>query len=77
VLFILGLEESWNEPVRLRGTANRPRAVRGLAGNDLVAYRKDHAGPILAAFADWLAEQRPRVLPKSTIGEVVTYFMNQ
>jgi transposase len=44
---------------------------------DLAAYRREHAGPVLAAFADWLAEQRPRVLLKSTIGEAVTYATNQ
>jgi hypothetical protein len=30
-----------------------------------------------AAFADWLAGQRPRVLPKSLIGETVTYATHQ
>ena len=29
------------------------------------------------AFADWLTEQRPRVLPKSTIGEAVTDAPNE
>ena len=43
----------------------------------MAAYRQRHAGPILAAFADWLADQRPRVLPKSLIGEAVTYATNQ
>jgi hypothetical protein len=40
------------------------------------ASRKQ-AGPILTAFADWLAEQVPRVLPKSEIGKAVTYATNQ
>ena len=31
----------------------------------------------MAAFADWLADQRPQVLPKSLIGEAVTYATNQ
>ena len=48
-----------------------------MAGHDLAAYRRQHAGPVLAAFADWLSEQRPRVLPKSVIGEAVTYASNQ
>ena len=30
-----------------------------------------------AAFASWLADQRPRVLPKSSIGEAFTYATNQ
>src|SRR5262249_30682912 len=34
-------------------------------------------GPVVAAFVDWLAEQRSRVLPKSAIGEAITYAMNQ
>jgi Transposase IS66 family len=46
--------------------------VRGLTG-----YRQRHPVPILTAFADWLAEQGPRVLPKSTTGEAVTYATNQ
>jgi transposase len=43
----------------------------------LAAHRQRHAGPILAAFADWLAGQAPRVLPKSAIGEALTYAANQ
>lgn len=31
----------------------------------------------MAAFGDWLTEQRPRVLPKSAIGEAVAYASNQ
>ena len=48
-----------------------------MAGADLAAYRQQHAGPVLTAFAGWLAEQRPRVLPKSSIGEAFTYATNQ
>lgn len=50
---------------------------KGLTGSALAAYRQQHAGPILTAFADWLADQRPRVLPKSSIGEALTYATNQ
>ncbi|HKB39795.1 MAG TPA: transposase [Gemmataceae bacterium] len=48
-----------------------------MAGAAQAAYRQQHAGPVLAAFADWLADQRERVLPKSPIGEAVTYATNQ
>jgi transposase len=48
-----------------------------LVGADLAAYRREHAGPVLDAFAGWLAEQAPRVLPKSSIGEAFTYAVNQ
>jgi transposase len=75
-----------NDPERAHEALARIRALyavereakeKGLSGEDLAAYRQDHAGPALAAFADWLAEQRPRVLPKSAIGEAVTYASNQ
>ncbi|MBA4192003.1 MAG: hypothetical protein C0467_28830 [Planctomycetaceae bacterium] len=48
-----------------------------MTGAELAAYRQQHAGPVLVAFADWLAVQRPRVLPKSAIGEAFTYASNQ
>jgi hypothetical protein len=48
-----------------------------VTGTDLTAYRRERAGPIMAALANWLAEQRPRVLPKSSIGEAITYASNQ
>jgi transposase len=75
-----------NDPERSHEALARIRALyavereameKGLSGEDLAAYRQSHAGPVLAAFADWLAEQRPRVLPKSAIGEAVTYASNQ
>lgn len=50
---------------------------KGLTGSALAAYRRQHAGPVLTAFGSWLAEHRPRVLPKSSIGEAFTYATNQ
>ena len=43
----------------------------------LAAYRREHASPILDAFADWLAEEVPRALPKSAIGQAFGYASNQ
>jgi hypothetical protein len=63
--------------IRALYAVEREAEERKLTGADLAAYRQQHAGPVLAAFADWLAEQRPRVLPKSAIGEAVTYATNQ
>jgi transposase len=48
-----------------------------LAGPVLAVYRQAHAGPVLTAFGAWLAEQAPRVLPKSAIGQAVIYATNQ
>jgi len=52
-----------------------PRA-QGVTTPTPAARGQEHAHPVLEAFADWLAEQTPRVLPKSAIGEAVTYAMN-
>jgi hypothetical protein len=62
--------------VALRAEVGRTGA-RSATGADLAAQRQEHAGPILAAFAGWLAEQSPRVLPKSAIGEAMTYAVNR
>jgi hypothetical protein len=72
-------ERSHDALARIRAlyAVEREAKEQKLTGADLAAYRQQHAGPVLAAFADWLADQRPRVLPKSTIGEAVTYASNQ
>lgn len=72
-------ERSYDALARIRAlhAVEREAKERKLAGADLAAYRQEHAGPVLAAFAAWLADQRPRVLPKSAIGEAVTYASNQ
>src|SRR5262249_13833894 len=72
-------ERSHEALARIRAlyAVEREAKERRLTGADLAAYRREHAGPVLAAFADCLAAQRPRVLPKSAIGQAVTYATNQ
>jgi hypothetical protein len=72
-------ERSHDALARIRAlyAVEREAKDKKLTGADLAASRQRHAGPVLAAFADWLTEQRPRVLPKSAIGEAVTYASNQ
>ena len=48
-----------------------------LGDTALSAYRREHAGPILDRFADWLTEQRRTALPKSGFGQAVSYAVNQ
>lgn len=43
----------------------------------LSAYRREHAGPILGRFADWLTEQQRTALPRSGFGQAVSYAINQ
>jgi transposase len=72
-------ERSHDALARIRAlyAAEREAKERKLTLTDLAAYRQEHAGPVLTAFAGWLAEQQTRVLPKSAIGEAVTYATNQ
>jgi hypothetical protein len=72
-------ERSHDALARIRAlyAVERGAKEKGLTGADLAAYRQEHAGPVLAAIADWLAVQRPRVLPKSAIGAAFTYAVNQ
>jgi transposase len=79
-------EAKESDPVRAHEALARIRLLyaveadakgQGLTGTDLAAYRQGHAGPVLESFADWLAQEVPRVLPKSKIGEAVGYAANQ
>ena len=63
--------------IRALYAVEREAKDQGLTGAERATHRQQHSAPVLAAFGDWLAEQRPRVLPKSTIGEAVTYATNQ
>jgi len=63
--------------IRALYAVERDAKERELTGAALAVYRQQHSGPVLVALADWLADQRPRVLPKSLIGEAVTYATNQ
>jgi hypothetical protein len=59
--------------VRALYAVEREAKGLGLAGDDLAAYRRDRAGPILAAFAGWLTEEKRTALPKSGFGRAVSY----
>jgi hypothetical protein len=79
-------EAKESDPLRAHEALGRIRALyaieddakdRNLTGPDLAAHRREHAGPLLRSFADWLAEEVPRALPKSKIGEAIVYAANQ
>ena len=63
--------------IRALYAVERDAKEKERTGAALAAYRQEHSGPVLAAFADWLADQRSRVLPKSLIGEAVPYATNR
>jgi transposase len=79
-------EAKESDPVRAHEALARIRLLyavetqakqQNLHEGALAAYRQEHAGPVLKSFADWLAEEVPRVLPKNKIGEAVGYASNQ
>ncbi len=40
-------------------------------------YRHKHSQPVLEAFSEWLKIQKPKVPPKSALGEAIKYCLNQ
>lgn len=62
-----------------RGAALSGTALSGtaLSGNEtealVLSRRQEKAAPLLVQFRAWLGEQRDRVLPKSPIGEALSY----
>jgi transposase len=63
--------------IRLLYAVEAEAKAKKLTGAELAAYRQQQAGPVLQSFADWLAHEVPRVLPKIKIGEAVGYAANQ
>src|SRR5262249_15985308 len=63
--------------IRALDAIERAAKGKGVAGAGLGDYGGQEAGPVRMAIAEWLAEQRSRVLPKSALGEAVPYAMNQ
>src|SRR5262249_40563696 len=63
--------------IRLLYAVESTAKEKDLSGAALAAYRQEHALPLLQAFAAWLAQEVPRALPKSKIGEAFIYASNQ
>lgn len=52
-------------------------AFAALTDEERCRKRQEHARPILTDFEQWLEAERPAVLPKSPIGQALTYTRNQ
>jgi transposase len=63
--------------IRLLYAVEQAAKDKHLSGEELTAHRQEHARPLLQSFADWLAKEVPRALPKSKIGEALVYAANQ
>jgi transposase len=53
------------------------RAVKDATAEERLKVRTEQSKPVVDAFLAWLRMQRPRVLPKSTLGAAITYCFNQ
>jgi transposase len=53
------------------------RKWKDISDDERYALRQQHAMPLLAEFHHWLVKTEPDVLPKSKIGEAVSYALNQ
>jgi transposase len=59
--------------IRALYAVEREAKADGRTGDALADYRRDRAAPILAAFAEWLTDQKRTALPKSAFGQAVSY----
>jgi hypothetical protein len=51
----------------------RVATAKGLGDIARLALRRERSAPLLGRLAIWLAEQRPRVLPKGPMGQAIGY----
>ena len=53
------------------------RESRDATAEERLKVRTEQSKPVVDAFLAWLRMQRPRVLPKSTLGAAIAYCLNQ
>lgn len=62
---------------RIRALYDVEDRAKPLTPADRVELRRRESVPLLASFGDWLEATRPHALPKSPVGQAVTYATNQ
>jgi hypothetical protein len=62
---------------RIRALYDIETRAKPLAPAERAALRRAEAAPLLASFGRWLDDRRPHALPKSPLGQAVTYATNQ
>lgn len=53
------------------------RSLSDLDLDSKLAERRSRAGPIVNAFFDWVAAEKPKAVPKSPLGKALSYVANQ
>jgi transposase len=62
---------------RIRVLFKIEEAAAELSSEDRARFRQEKAAPLLEEFGAWLALTQTRVLPKSPMGQAITYTLNQ
>jgi transposase len=62
--------------VERQAKAREEQEKRSLSDDERKAWRQEKAVPILAVLESWLEAQKPKVLPKSPIGQAISYALN-
>ena len=62
---------------RIRALFKIDEAAAELSAEDRALFRRQHAGPLLEELHVWLELTRTQVLPKSPMGQAITYVLNQ
>jgi transposase len=62
---------------RIRALYDIETRAKPLAPAERAALRQAEAAPLLASLGRWLDDRRPHALPKSPLGQAVTYATNQ
>lgn len=62
---------------RIRALFKIDEAAADLSDEERALFRQQHAGPLLEELRAWLALTQTQVLPKSPMGQAITYVLNQ
>ena len=62
---------------RIRALFKIDEAAAELSDEDRALFRRQHAGPLLEQLRAWLDLTQTKVLPKSPMGQAITYAQNQ
>jgi hypothetical protein len=62
---------------RIRVLFKIDEAAADLSHEDRARFRQEHAGPLLEELRAWLNVTQTQVLPKSPMGQAITYVQNQ
>ena len=63
--------------IRTLYAVERQIATEQLVADNVVSLRRSRAGPVLNSFGEWIEKEHRTALPKSPLGQALTYARNQ